>query len=66
MKRLPPEQRLALTVAEAAALLAVSRSVGYECVKRGDWPSVRVGSEIRIPRRAFEAMIDEQAMKRGA
>lgn len=65
MKRLPPEQRLALTVEEAAALAGVSRSQGYARVKAGDWPSVRVGKEIRVPRRPFEALFDGAAGERG-
>lgn len=62
-RRLPPGERLALTVAEAAELVGVSRSKGYECVRRGEWPSIRVGADLRVPRRAFEAMIEEQARR---
>lgn len=68
MKRLPVEQRLALTVEEAAALAGVSRSQGYAQVRSGAWPSVRVGTAIRVPRRPFEALFDDAqpTARRGA
>lgn len=65
MKRLPAGERLALTVEEAAAQLAVSRSQAYALVRAGTIPSVKVGNSIRVPRRALEAWIDEQTRRAG-
>jgi excisionase family DNA binding protein len=42
------------TVEEAAAKLRIGRSAGYEAVRRGDLPAVRIGRSWRIPRHALE------------
>ena len=47
----------ALSVAEAAELLGVSRALTYELVKRGELPSVRLGRRIVVPRRAVEQLL---------
>jgi len=39
---------LAVKVETAAALIECGRSTGYELVKRGEWPVIRVGSEMRV------------------
>lgn len=68
MTRIPREERLALTVEEAAELAGVSRTLGYQMVRDGRWPSVRIGSAVRVPRRPFEAWFEEQMSwtRRGA
>jgi excisionase family DNA binding protein len=47
------EERLTLTVEEAASLLGISRAFAYESVHRGDIPSIRLGRRILIPRTAL-------------
>lgn len=41
-----------LTVPQAAHVLGVGRTVAYQLVRRGEWPTpvIRVGAQIRIPR----------------
>jgi excisionase family DNA binding protein len=56
-------ERLTLTVEEAAALLGVSRALGYELVARGEIPCLRLGRRIVVPRRAIEAMLDASTGK---
>lgn len=51
--------RLTLTVEEVAALLGISRALGYELVARGELPSLRLGRRIVVPRRALERLVDE-------
>lgn len=46
-----------LTVPEAAERLGISRNAGYEAVKRGELPSIKIGKLILIPRAAFERML---------
>ena len=41
-------------------LLGVSRSVAYCLVNRQDFPSIRVGRKILIPRDAFEKWLEVQ------
>lgn len=48
-----------LRVSEAAQIAGVGKSLAYEFVNDGTWPSVRLngGRSIRIPRRGLEAWI---------
>ena len=52
------ENRLVLTVTEAAAALGISRAHAYELVARGELPSLRLGRRIVVPRRGLERLID--------
>ena len=53
-----PGEPLVLTVAEAAALLGVSRAFAYELVARGQLPVLRLGRRIVIPKAALRQMLD--------
>jgi excisionase family DNA binding protein len=54
------ENRLLLTVPEAARLLRISRNLAYELVAKGELPAVRFGRVIRVPRRSLEDWITRQ------
>lgn len=49
--------QLLVRPSEAAVLLSASRSLVYRMLKAGELPSIRLGSEIRIPRAALEDWI---------
>lgn len=49
--------RLTYTVPEVAELLGISRSTAYECVRRGEIPSLTLGRRVVISRMAFEAFL---------
>ena len=51
------EERLTLTVEEAAGLLGISRALAYELVGRGELPCLRLGRRVVIPRRAIDALL---------
>lgn len=51
------EQRLVLTVEEAAKLLGISRPSAFEGVRRGEIPHIRIGRRILIPKAALEQML---------
>lgn len=53
------EKRLCLTVPEAAAMLGLSRNFGYELVKQGQLPAIRLGKRLLIPRAALEKMLEK-------
>jgi excisionase family DNA binding protein len=55
------EDRLTLTVDEAAQVLGISRALAYELVARGELPSLRLGRRIVIPRRALELVLSRAA-----
>ena len=53
-QRQPADERLALSVEEAGALLGISKDLAYDLVARRELPSVRLGRRIVVPRRALE------------
>ncbi len=55
-----PDQRLLLTVSEAAHRLGIGRSLLYELLTDGQIESIHVGRLRRIPSEALAAYIDEQ------
>ena len=58
-----PEVRLCITVPEAAAMLGVSRNFGYELVRQGQLPVIRLGKRLLIPRAALEKMLERGVSK---
>lgn len=52
------EDRLTLTVEEAAKVLGISRALAYELVARNEIPNLRLGRRIVVPRRALGEMVD--------
>lgn len=55
--------KLTLSVDEAAALSGIGRDKLYELVRQPDFPALRFGRGIRIPRNLFESWIEREAMK---
>jgi excisionase family DNA binding protein len=53
------DERLVLTVSEAASVLRLSRAFTYELVARGRLPSVRFGRRIMIPRVGIQRILDD-------
>ena len=49
--------RRTYTVDETAALLGISRSSAYECVRRGEIPSVRFGRRIVVLRDVLDRLL---------
>jgi len=58
--------RLTLTVTEAAQMLGISRAMAYECVRTGDLPAIRLGGRILIPRERFDEMLNGDGDARAA
>ena len=51
------QERLTMTVEEAATLLGVSRALAYDLVRRGELPCLRLGRRVVVPRKALEDFI---------
>jgi len=51
------QERITLTVEEAAALLGISRAHAYELVRRGELPRLRLGRRVVVPRKALEQLV---------
>jgi excisionase family DNA binding protein len=46
-----------LRVEEAAEVLGISRGLGYELVRSGELPSLRLGHRVVIPRRVVDELL---------
>jgi excisionase family DNA binding protein len=53
------QEKLTLTVTEAAKLLGLSRSLAYDAVRQGQIPSIRMGNRIVIPKAALARILRE-------
>jgi excisionase family DNA binding protein len=51
------DERLVYSVAEAGALLGISRAFAYELVARGELPVIRLGRRRLVPKAALSALI---------
>lgn len=51
------EELKLLTVEQARASVPISRGLFYEGLRKGEIPSIRVGTRILIPRARFEAWL---------
>lgn len=50
--------RLTLSVAEAAAMLGIGRATAYECVRTGELPSIKIGGRILIPTKLLNDLLN--------
>ena len=41
----------------------LTKNASYEAAKRGDFPTIRIGKLIRVPKVAFHALIDGAGAK---
>ena len=53
------DERLTLTVEEAAHLLGISRGLAYEMARCGKLPVIRFGRRLLVPRRSLENILAE-------
>ena len=52
------QERLTLTVEEAAQALGISRAFAYEAVRRGDIPHIKIGRRLLIPKAKLDALLN--------
>ena len=53
------DDRLVLTIEEAGKLLGLGRSGTYEAARRGEIPTLRIGSRILVPKVALLKLLEE-------
>ncbi len=58
------ELPLMLSVMEVAAILGISRAGAYELVRSEDFPTIKIGSRIIVPKEEFIAWIKAQTTKK--
>lgn len=54
-------ERKTYSVDEAAAILGISRSLAYECIKTGEIPSIKFRRRIVIPAYVIDQLVSESA-----
>jgi excisionase family DNA binding protein len=54
------DQRVTLTVEEAAKLLGIGRGTAYEAARRGEIPTIRLGRRLVVPRAKLLAQLGER------
>jgi excisionase family DNA binding protein len=52
------EDRLTLSVEEAARLLGIGRNLCYDRVKTGEIPVIKIGRRLLVPRHALERLLE--------
>jgi excisionase family DNA binding protein len=57
------DKRLVYDVPEAGEMLGLTRNASYEAAKRGDFPTIRIGKLIRVPKAAFHQMLEQAGAK---
>jgi excisionase family DNA binding protein len=58
------QERLTMTVEEAAAALNISRTLAYEAARDGRIPAIRIGRRLLVPRRGLEKLLETPAPPR--
>ncbi|MDP9442108.1 MAG: helix-turn-helix domain-containing protein [Actinomycetota bacterium] len=53
------DERLTLSVEEAADLLGISRALAYVLVRRGELPGLQLGRRVVVSKRALEELVTE-------
>ena len=57
------DDRLVLTIEEAGKLLGLGRSGTYEAARRGDIPTLKIGSRILVPKVALLKLLEETSRR---
>jgi excisionase family DNA binding protein len=58
------ENRAVYNVREIAKLLNINVPRAYELAKQKDFPAIRIGKRIVVPKQAFERWLELQAWKK--
>lgn len=61
-----PQEKIMLTVPEAAQILRIDKVTVYELAKSNGFPALRIGRRVLIPRDALLRWIEAEAMKEHA
>lgn len=52
-----PERR-AYNVPEAGAMIGLSKNGSYEAAKRGEIPTIRIGRQLKVPKKMWDRIVD--------
>ena len=51
-------EKLTYDVPEAGRLLGLGRSASYEAARRGELPVIKIGSRLKVPKKALARMLE--------
>ena len=51
------DEQMTMSVLEACKRLGISKNLGYEAIRRGEIPAIRVGKRLLVPRAALERLL---------
>ena len=54
----PSDGRRTYDIAEAGRLLGIGRNQAYEAAKRGDFPTIRIGKRLLVPKIALDRLLE--------
>jgi excisionase family DNA binding protein len=57
-----PIVRQTYSVEEVAKLLGIGRNSAYEAARRGDFPTIKVGGRIVVPKSALDRMLNGEVV----
>ena len=58
------DERVVYDVPEAGAKLGLSRNGSYEAAARGEIPTIRIGRLLKVPKIAFDRMLEQAGIGR--
>jgi excisionase family DNA binding protein len=64
--RKAPDGRVVYDVPEAGAKLGLSRNGSYEAARRGEIPTVKFGRLLKVPKVAFDRMLEQAGARETA
>lgn len=54
---------LVIGIKEAGAMLGLNKNAAYAAAKRGDIPTIRIGRLIKVPKAAFNRLLEQAGAK---
>ena len=52
-----------VTISELTKALGISRGLAYQAARRGEFPTIRIGRRVLVPREALDRMLSTDAPK---
>lgn len=62
MSRKPEIEKAVYNIYEVAALMGINLPKAYEIARQGNFPSIRIGRRIVVPKAAFHRWLEQAAL----
>ena len=59
------DNRRTYDIGEVARLLGIGRNQGYEAAHRGDFPTIKIGKRLLVPKAALDRLLEAEAKPSG-